>query len=320
MKKHLAIFSSILFYFSSIHSVYAEQPINTPEKNIEIARLLKDTKKLPELEKHSAENITFAEQDLLKNKQLTEQLLNHAIEVGNPNTIEYLLSIYRSFSDTDPILILFAQAQIAKKQQKYSQAITFYRTILAQKPELTPVRIQLAISLFQAQQDNAAKDQFEKALSDPQIPPDIAQLVQLYLQTLAQRNEWQVSLTANYLREENVNNVSNDRYIENTAFVKSETMLPQKAHGIGYYFDLERDINLWNAHYLHIENSLYGKSYWDYHDYDDISNRLSLGYVHKADRQRFAFLPFYEQQWYGGHRYKRSNGVRIAFNRWLNAN
>ncbi|AIZ78340.1 surface lipoprotein assembly modifier [Actinobacillus equuli] len=320
MFKNLAFSCAVLVYLARVDVAYAEQQINTPEKNVEIAKLLKESQKLPEFVINSTENIQFSVRDLSKNKLLSEQLLNRAIETGNLSSIEYLLTIYRQFPNTDPILILFAQAQIAKTQQQYTKASKLYRDILALKPELTPVRIQLAIVLFQSQQDKAAKEQFEKALSEPQLPIDIEQLIHLYLQTLEQRNAWQLSLSANYLREDNVNNVSGERYIENTAFIKGESMLPQKAQGIGYYFGLERDINLWNAHYFHIENSLYGKSYWDQHDYDDITNRLSLGYVHKGSQQRFAILPFYEQQWYGGHRYKRSNGGRIEFNRWLTSN
>ncbi|WGE48888.1 surface lipoprotein assembly modifier [Actinobacillus equuli] len=320
MFKNLAFSCAVLVYLARVDVAYAEQQINTPEKNVEIAKLLKESQKLPEFVINSTENIQFSVRDLSKNKLLSEQLLNRAIETGNLSSIEYLLTIYRQFPNTDPILILFAQAQIAKIQQQYTKASELYHDILALKPELTPVRIQLAIVLFQSQQDKAAKEQFEKALSEPSLPADIEQLIRVYLQALVQRNAWQVSLSANYLREDNVNSVSGERYIENTAFIKGESMLPQKAQGIGYYFGVERDINLWNAHYLHIDNSLYGKNYWDQHDYDDISNRLSLGYVHKGSQQRFAVLPFYEQQWYGGHRYKRSNGGRIEFNRWLTSN
>lgn len=320
MFKNLAFSCVVLFYLACVNVAYAKQQINTPEKNMEIAKLIKETKKLPELAINSAKYIQYSEQALLNNKRLAEQLLNRVIETGNLSSIKYLLAIYRQFSNTDPILILFAQAQVAKIQQQYAKASKLYRDILAIQSDLTPIRIQLAIILFQSQQNKAAKDQFKRALSEPQLPADIERLIHIYLQALEQRNVWQVSLSANYLREDNVNNVSGERHIENTAFIKGESMLPKKAQGIGYNFALERDVNLWTAHYLHIENSLYGKSYWSQHDYDDISNRLLIGYVHKSAQQRFAVLPFYEHQWYGGHRYKRSNGGRIEFNRWLSSN
>lgn len=126
-----------------------------------------------------------------------------------------------------------------------------------------------------------------------------------------------MSLSAQYLSEKNVNNAASDSYIENTAFRKNAAMLPQKAQGIGYVFNLERDFNLFANHYLHFENNLYGRNYWNNHDFDETTNRFYLGYVQKSAQQRIALLPFYEQQWYSGHRYKRSNGGRLEFDRWL---
>ncbi|WGE83685.1 hypothetical protein [Actinobacillus equuli] len=200
MFKNLVFSCAVLVYLARVDVAYAEQQINTPEKNVEIAKLLKESQKLPEFVINSTENIQFSVRDLSKNKLLSEQLLNRAIETGNLSSIEYLLAIYRQFPNTDPILILFAQAQIAKTQQQYTKASKLYRDILALKPELTPVRIQLAIVLFQSQQDKAAKEQFEKALSEPQLPIDIEQLIHLYLQALEQRNAWQL------LKLSNINN------------------------------------------------------------------------------------------------------------------
>lgn len=293
----------------------------TPEKAVEKAELIRQVQKLPDITTAAtlqADSITDTQ--LKRDKDLTERLLNQAIETGNVPDISHLLEIYQTFSNNDPILVLFAQAQIAKKQENYTASIRLYREILALRPELTPVRVQLATSLFYAQQDTAARDQFEKALSDEQLPADIAHLIHQYISVLDKRGEWQFSLSANYLNEGNVNNASSSAYIENTAFKKGGAMLPQKAHGVGYYAGLERDFNLFNAYYLHLENTFYGKSFWDNHDYDDIANRSLLGLVHKTERQRLALLPFYEQQWYGGHRYKRTIGGRVEFNCWLTPN
>lgn len=320
-KTQLSIFSTLLVMFSNAYAL--EKQIltekNTPEKSIESAHLLQQAKKLPKLvAQPSNETFEISDKRLKSDQNLTEQLLNQAIEAGNVQAISYLLNIYQIFNPRDEMLERFAQAQLANKQENYADAIRLYRKMLAGNPMLTPVRIQLAIALFKNQQNNEAKGQFEKALSDPQLPTDIADLVRQYLQVLESRDEWQVSLSGNYLQEKNVNNASSEARIENTPLTKGQSMLPQKAHGIGYYFGLERDFNLASAHYLHVENQLLGKNYWDNHDYDDITNHFYLGYAHKSYRQRIAVLPYYEQQWYGNYRYKRSNGGRVEFNRWLN--
>lgn len=294
---------------------------NAPERNVTEAKPITEIKNLPDAPlARSKRLIHLAEQDIQSNKMLAEQLLNQTIERGNPDAIENVLKIYRTFAETDPLLIAFAEAQIAKKRSDWETAIVKYREILAERPDLTPVRIQLAIALFYEQQDSAAKEQFDKAATDKTIPPDISHLVQQYLEALAQRDTWRLNLSNNYLRDENVNNVSAERYIEGTAFRKNDVMLPKSAHGIGYYFNLARDFNLYGAHYLHIENELRGKNYWDAHDYDDILNRTYLGYTHKSAVQTWSVLPFYEREWYGNHRYKWMSGVRGEFNRRLNEN
>ena len=107
-----------------------------------------------------ATEVHLSYEELSRDQVLTEKLLNQAIEGGNSEIILPLLQIYEKFDNQDIILVRFAKAQLAKKRGDYREAIGLYREILAERPELTPVRIQLAISLFYEQQDNAAKEQF----------------------------------------------------------------------------------------------------------------------------------------------------------------
>lgn len=216
-KKHLAIFSTLLVMFSNAmaleNQILTER--NTPEKSIESATLIQQAKKLPELATHAnAQPLTIDDKRLKSDQNLTEQLLNQAIESGNVAAISHLLTIYQTFSVRDEMLVRFAQAQIANKQENYRAAIGFFREMLAENPTLTPVRIQLAIALFKEQQDREAKEQFEKSLADPALPADIAELIRQYLLALESRDEWQVTFSANYLNEKNVNNASSDANIE----------------------------------------------------------------------------------------------------------
>lgn len=254
--------------------------------------------------------VSFSPQELAENPSLTEGLLNRAIEENDVAQIENLLKIYRTFSPQDPILVKFAQAKLAKSQGEYTSAITSLQDILQIDPELTPVRIELAILLFLDQQDNQAKAQFNQALNAPHLPADIARHIRRYLITLEERSSWQFSGNAGYLREKNVNNASRDTYIENTAFQKGESMLPQKAHGWRINVSIEREKNLFNGHYLYLGQQLYSKIYWDNHQFDDITSRTYLGYRHKLAKMTWSILPFYTRQWYGGHRYQKGGGLR----------
>lgn len=154
---------------------------NTPERTVVIATPIQQQQHLPELDKtQPAKQVQFTEQQLRDSYSLTEQILNQVVERSHPDLIEKVLNIYRTFPNQDPILVLFAEAQIAKHRGDLESAIAFYRQILALRPDLTPVRIQLAISLFNTQQDNAAQDQFDKASSDANLPEHVRGLVNQY--------------------------------------------------------------------------------------------------------------------------------------------
>lgn len=293
---------------------------NLPEKTIEVAEPL-DVDTLSQtatVESRATEMSRIIERGVSQAE--IEQALHYAINNGDVAAIKVLVKYYRQLSGIDPILVDFADAQIAQKAGEYETAVNFYRRILAQNASLTPVRIQLATTLFQLNQDSAARTQFETALSDQALPNDIRYLVSEYLSALNRRNSWKFNVGANYLREKNVNNASSDAYIENTAFRKNDSMLPQKANGFAYSFGIDRDFNVKDAHFIHIENSSYGKAYWDNHRFDEITNRTYIGYVYKQANHQFALLPFYERQWYGNHSYKWALGGRVNWNWWFQPN
>lgn len=256
--------------------------------------------------------------ELGKDKALTERLLNIAIESGQIDNMKSLLSIYQTFSEQDLLLVLFAKAKMAKFDRKYSEAIRYFREMLDINPDLAPVRIELGIVLFLEQHNNAAKEQFEKVLSHYSIPLDIQALVNQYLTALEKRESWKVNFSVRYLNENNVNNAASSINIENTPFIKGHSMLPQKASGIGYSLGAERDFNLADSHYLHLNTEISGKNYWDNRDYTESSNRIYLGYSHKKAKQQWSVLPFYERQWYAHHQYKWASGVRGEYSKWLN--
>lgn len=297
----------------------AANPVFQPENINKVA-----TPNTPEISikksKSEPERLEVTLAELEASKELTEKWLNLAIYQDNVALIEKLLPIYANFVDKDYILQLFAQAQLQRSQGKYQSAVNFYREILAQRPELNPVRVELAITLFENQQNDVAQQQFELARSQPDLPLKVQQQIDQYLTALNKRNEWQVSASMTYLRDKNVNNASPELYIDNPYLAKlrkNDSMLPQKAEGFAYQLGIAKDFNLVNQHYLHFENSLYGKFYWDNQKFNDIINRTYLGYAYKSAVQKIQLLPFYQRRWYGEHRYSQSHGARLEYNYWF---
>ena len=327
MKKTSLFFTALFPIFASAEILVQDVrqiPVNPDFDNkINIAKPEKREPNLPHLGTEQAEQIQITLEQLKQNPALTHELLSRAIYARNPEIIKKLLEIYRTFPNRDPIMERFAEGKLAAITENYNVAIDKYREILAKNPNLNPVRIELAIALFNQKQDSAAKDQFEKAQTASDLPLQAKRLIGAYLEALKERDSWNVDFSFNYVRDTNVNNVgSGHRLVLRNGGVITlpESMLPQTAHGVAYSLGVSRDFNLWDSHYLTFGNELIGKSYWDNHQFDDISNRTFVGYAHKTAKQNFRIKPFYEKRWYGGESYRWSNGARAEFSRWLSPN
>lgn len=118
------------------------------EPQINVAKPEQKAKTLPELGEQNAQTIQITREQLEQDPRLTHQLLAQAIYSRNVNLIAELLEVYRRFPERDPIMVLFAEGKIAALTENYSEAIEKYREILSQNPNLNPVRIELAIALF----------------------------------------------------------------------------------------------------------------------------------------------------------------------------
>ena len=233
--------------------------------------------------------INYNSSDIKQNPAIIEMLLLDAIDEDNINIIESLLIDYQQLYNARFDLIAIAKFKIGQYQ-------------------------------FNNYQNNESLKNFQLAKLIFNFPPLHFYIIEQYLSVLTARDSWQFSLGGNYLQTKNVNNTSNERHIENTGFVKNDDMLPQSAHGFAYYFDAQKNWNIACSHYLHFANNLYGKNYWDNHDYDEITNRTYLGYQYQNAKYKLVLKPFYERQWLGGHRYNWANGARAEYSLNLSKN
>lgn len=248
-----------------------------------------------------------------------EEQLKQAIYRQEMGGIQILLTQYQQLENQDPILIAYAQAKLASIKQDYSEAISIYRDILSKNPTLNSIRMELAIVLFLDHQDSIAIEQFNRLKSAENLPHSAYQRIMQYLDILEQRNNWKIEGSFSYIKTNNVNNVSKEREIENTGFIKNENMLPKKANGIFYNINLSKEINLYQSHYFSFLNETNGNTYWDNHQYDEISNRTFMGYTYKKSDYRFKFQPFYDRRSQSNHSYHWSNGIQLSSSFWLSS-
>ena len=266
---------------------------------------------------------TLTLDDLAKQPELTEPLLNQALQMRNYISAAQLLPIYRKWSGHDPILLAYAQGAIWRSEGKYKKAIKLYRSILAQNSYLVTVRLDLAAMLYEDRQTRNAKHEFNTA-KEQGLPEDVLPTIALYEDAM-KKKKWQISGSLSYIQDSNINNVSTEREIHlpqfgNLAFEKNPDYLPQKGHGFNYSLSINRDDNIKDNHYLAMSGDIDGVTYWDNHAYDDQVARISLGYKNKSFKTDGYVMPFLEKRRYGNHPYYTRAGVDLGISNWVTPN
>ncbi len=262
------------------------------------------------------QEMAYSQRELEEHPQFTAKLLNFAIRRNNPVLIKKVLHLYQDLPEADNILIDYAKGKLASLQGDYTTAIGYFKSILAKKPDMTPIRIELAIALFYDRQDTNAQKQFRKAQSAKDLPKEFNPIIEQYLAGIEQRNEWNFDVSFNYTQDKNINNVSDSRMVGN--WRKPDSHLPQTAHGIEYSLGASKDFNVSGKHYIGFENYLSGATYWDNHRFDDLTNRTGLGYRYKSLKSNVSIMPFYKKNWNHDSDYNNwSAGVRVNASHWV---
>ncbi|TDQ59698.1 uncharacterized protein DUF560 [Mesocricetibacter intestinalis] len=274
------------------------------------------------------QTVSITAEELAQRPDLLVNALVPALVANNVEGVALLLPIYQNLpaEQQDPLLLTWAQAMVAKRQGDLSTSVDLYRKIIAERPDLTAARLQLAIALFNNLENEAAQDQFNRLRSEA-LPDPLRHLVNAYLQGINQRDKWNFNGGLTYLHEANINNAP-----------KAGTQLdgwrpgsrPEDARGVGYAFSGEKKWSLSGGSFSLLGMDFNGKHYWNNRKYNELSLRTQLGLGYRNLQSEISFAPFVENYWYAGgessdaskrgtlHRYSRTSGVRTDMSRWLN--
>ncbi len=283
----------------------------------------------PHLQQTSANSKATKEQTLSISK---EQLAQHpdlvlramlpAVVQGNAENVALLFPIYQQLAPHfhDPLLTKWAQAILAKQAQQYTDAISLYRQIVAERAELQPARLQLAVSLFENNELEAAEDQFKKLRAE-ELPPEIQQLIEQYLEAITQKDRWSFSGGLTYLNDPNINNAPKS----GTTYGNWLAPKRESAEGVGFRFDLGKKWSWGNGFFNELRLNTNGKYYWDNKKYNEVSGRANVGIGFQNAALSLNLLPFMEQTLYAGgsnrsetlKRFSKSGGAALETSYWL---
>ena len=158
--------------------------------------------------------LQMSREELLQRPELLQQALSYAVLTHNAEGASLLLPIYLELPGPhDALLVALAQALIARAEGDYQRAIGLYRAVLAADPDIPPVRLSLAQSLFENRADKDARQEFEHFRQTPNLAPELQQLAGQYLEALRKRDRWSFGGSVNFISDSNVNNAGREREI-----------------------------------------------------------------------------------------------------------
>lgn len=265
---------------------------------------------------------TMSKEEFAKRPDLISQGLILALHQSNFDSVNFIYPFYTKLPTPyqDPIMLKWSDAILARQKGDYTIAITNYREILAQYSDISSVRLQLAVALFENNELEAAEDQFQKIRSE-NIPTQVKALIDQYLSAIANKDRWIFSGSATYLNDPNINNAPKS----GTTYGQWSAPKSESAQGIGFNVYVGKKWS-WGNHFYHeLRLNSYGKHYWNNKKYNEVSARGSLGLGYQTARVNITMLPFMEQTLYAGgsnsseslKRFAKVSGITLEKSNWL---
>ncbi len=211
----------------------------------------------------------------------------------------------------------FLAGYSASEQGDFRRAADLFKSILADDPKQTRVRLELARAMLGMGQTASANRQFRIAQQDD-LPPDIARLVRGARDVIRSQRLWRLDMDFGIAPDSNITNATS----ANTVDIRlGDTTLPislddgaRARSGTGQVASLNAGVRLpvsGNAAML-VDASGSGTNYSGAR-YDDYQFQLAAGpQLHLSDDANISAQAVGAQRWYGGSSASRQLGVRLG--------
>jgi outer membrane protein len=214
---------------------------------------------------------------------------------------------------------LLAETDLA--QHDDDAAITRFRMLLVDHPAVTRIRLDYALALFDAQDDDNAEYNFRLTLA-ADLPDTVRDNVLRYLHAIRARRRYQVSVAASIAPDTNINSGTSVTEVSlfGLPFTPSQSL--EKKSGVGavvqfsgeYRYPVSEDIR-WRA------NALLWRAEYPGGQFDDMVFRTETGPQWLLADWDLSALGVYTQSWYGNDPFYAGAGPRVeavyhGFARW----
>ncbi len=252
--------------------------------------------------------IKVSKESLLANPKLLKRAMQSVLLGQQIEGIKIVLPIYRQSKAADKLLITYAEALLAHSQRKLKTAIKHYRRVIAQEPDMSVVRLNLAMALYADHQSFAARDQLSRLQSSKNLPNPIKKLIKTTIPRIDREEDWKFNTSFYYRQENNINQAPKQSSI---AYGRGTLTFPkpEKAHGIHLELEAKKRFNLNNHWYNKLQINVSSDFFWDNHQYDDLTLRTGLALGYQTAKLTIETEPFIKKRFYGTNPYSLTTGI-----------
>ena len=206
--------------------------------------------------------------------------------------------------------VLFLRGLAVSQLGDHARAIDLFKAILAQRPGLPRVRLELARAEFNARRDEAAERDFNLALA-ADLPAPVVENVYRFLDQLRTRRRFGVDLMVAIAPDTNINRgpTTGEVVIYDRPFTLDDDA--QARSGVGVLSNLHAFGDLPLAERVSARGTL-GVFRADYpgQDFDDLVVMPTLGPRFAGRRTVLDLAGLMSRRWYGGRDYSTSVGAQ----------
>ncbi|MCV2217163.1 surface lipoprotein assembly modifier [Thauera sp. Sel9] len=263
--------------------------------------------------------VELSDEDVKANPQIAEIIINTALQQRDWPTLARVLPLYRQSFRHDAQMVSYVEGALLRQQGRQAEAIEQYRGMLARDAGLDYVRFDLAAMLFENREHREARELFADTVGNPLVDRNFQEMARQYLAQIVQRERVNKRLRLRLLHNYNVNQASDDRYLElgGWIFEKNAEFMPRSSAGLNYGLTLDQEWNLQGNHFLSWELSADGLHYSSAQEFNENAVSLNLAYRWQDARSWLYAGPVLELRWLDGKRYVNSHGVAAGHGRWL---
>lgn len=279
-----------------------------------------------------AQKLDLTETEWRANPHRLQQTLIYFLATNQVHRLNDLPELYGLLPQNarDDSLIEWANA-MRLTQTNLKRSIHEYRVLMGKFPNNDFIRFQLATLLYQNQEFDAAKGQFEKLRASSQMKQSDLAVLDKYLSAIAKKDKWKFSLGSSFLYDKNLTDVAEKGTVMKLPSGGTLTQENERESGAGFDLSVgtEKQWSLKSGQYVGLEGSTNLKYYWNNKQFNDLSAQVGTSYGYANSNFDVKISPYMTKRWYAGGGANDSNrlksytntlGASASISSWLKPN